>query len=65
MNNKKYNHDPLKYAKEGNIANNNDKYLKRAAPATMPTSVPEGTCEANKGEKKVNGTHFPLLVTYY
>jgi hypothetical protein len=39
--------------------------LKHAAPATMPTSVPEGTCKENKGGTQVNETHFPLLVTYY
>jgi len=35
---------------------------KRAAPATMPTSVPEGTWGAKKGGKQNLGS---LLVTYY
>jgi hypothetical protein len=40
----------------------NDKSLKRAAPATMPTSVPEGTWGAKKGGKQ---NLVSLLVTYY
>jgi len=41
---------------------NSRKYSKRAAPVTMPTSVPEGTWGAKKRGKQ---NIVSLLITYY